>query len=116
MCYNLTKYPTVAQLFQIFFKNPLSEDSWNITDSPTMPPNVTASKKQMKMVLSALSELSILASQTAKLVAADKRISPKAKGVSQELCKKPQSVRTHILTFRLGQKITAETVFMMQVK
>lgn len=81
-----------------------------------MQPNVIASKKQMKMLLSALGELSILTSQTAKLVTADKRISPKAKGVPQELCKKRQSVRTHILTFRLGQKITVETVFMMQVK
>lgn len=87
MCYNLTKYPTVAQLFQIFFKTPLSEESWNITDSPTMQPNVIASKKQMKVVPSALSELSVLASQTAKLVTADERVGPKATGVSQELCK-----------------------------
>lgn len=76
-----------------------------------MQPNVTASKKQMKMAPSALSELSVLGSQTTKWLTADKRISPKAKGAPQEVCKKRQTVRTQILTFCLGQKITAKTVY-----
>lgn len=81
-----------------------------------MQPNVTVSKKQMKMAPSTLNELSVLGSQTTKWLTADKRISPKAKGAPQEVCKKRQTVRTQILTFCLGQKITAETVGKIESK